>query len=88
MAAMISDMHHKNGTNYTTGILEVRKYTAEFQNYSMRNFQFIHQNFMYSRFYVKLMDVKSSKNKMNKHNNNNNNNNNKSGEGNIYAVVQ
>jgi hypothetical protein len=41
------------------------------------------------RFCAKLMDVKSSKNKTNNHNNNNNNNNNnKSGEGNIYAMVQ
>jgi hypothetical protein len=32
MAAMLSDMHHKDGTRYNTGRFEVRKYTGEFQN--------------------------------------------------------
>jgi len=32
MAAILSDMHHKVGTHYSTGRLEVRKYTGKFQN--------------------------------------------------------
>jgi hypothetical protein len=31
MAAMLYDLHHKEGTHYSTGRLEVRKYTGEFQ---------------------------------------------------------
>ena len=32
MAAILSDMHHKDGTHYSTERLEDRKYTDEFQN--------------------------------------------------------
>ena len=32
MAAMLLDLHHKDGTHYIPGLLEVRKYTGEFQN--------------------------------------------------------
>jgi hypothetical protein len=32
MVAILSDMHLKEGTHYSTGRLEVRKYTGEFQN--------------------------------------------------------
>jgi len=32
MAAMLSDMHHKDGTHCNTGRLEVREYTGELQN--------------------------------------------------------
>jgi len=42
---MLSDLHHKDGTHYNTGRLEVRKYTGEFQNWKMRNFDFIYTNF-------------------------------------------
>ena len=45
MAAMLSDTHNKGGTRHNTGRLEVRKYTGEFQNQTMRNFQVIYQNF-------------------------------------------
>jgi len=38
-------MHHKDGTSYKTGRLEFRKYTGEFQNYEMRNLEFIYQHF-------------------------------------------
>jgi len=31
MAAMLLDMHHKDGTHYSTGRLEVTEYTGEFQ---------------------------------------------------------
>jgi len=31
MAAMLSDLHHKDGTHYSTGRLEVSKYTCEIQ---------------------------------------------------------
>ena len=31
MATMLSDMHHKDGTHYTTVRLEVTEYTGEFQ---------------------------------------------------------
>jgi uncharacterized protein YbcV (DUF1398 family) len=31
MAAFLSDIHHKDGTHYNTALLEVRKYTGEFQ---------------------------------------------------------
>jgi hypothetical protein len=31
MAAMLSDLQHKDGTHYSTGRLEVRKYTCEIQ---------------------------------------------------------
>jgi hypothetical protein len=31
MAAVLFDLHHKDGTNYNVGILEVRKYTGEIQ---------------------------------------------------------
>ena len=32
MAAMLSEMQHKDATHYNTGRLEVRKYPGEFQN--------------------------------------------------------
>ena len=31
MEAMLSDLHHKDGTHYSTGRLEIRKYSGEFQ---------------------------------------------------------
>jgi len=32
MAAMLSDMHHKDGTHCSTGRWEEKEYTGEFQN--------------------------------------------------------
>jgi hypothetical protein len=32
MAAILSNVHHKDGTHYGAGRLEVRKYTGEIQN--------------------------------------------------------
>jgi hypothetical protein len=32
MAAMLLDLQQKDGTHYSPGLLEVRKYTVEFQN--------------------------------------------------------
>ena len=31
MAAVLSDLHHKDNSHYNTGRLEVREYTGEFQ---------------------------------------------------------
>jgi len=45
MEAMLSDLHHKDGTHYSTGRLEIRKYSGEFQYYKTRNFDVIYSNF-------------------------------------------
>ena len=44
-AAMLSDMHNKDGTHYSTGRLEVREYTGESKNKRMRNFEAMYQTF-------------------------------------------
>jgi hypothetical protein len=50
MDATLSDTHHKDGTHYSTGLLDIREYTGEFQNERMEIFDSLCQILVYMQF--------------------------------------